>query len=99
MHELPNIICGKSYHIMDIKDPDYAMLMMTTYGALENLEKLGMQWRHKGSGKEVTTKRFNSLDIFGNHFHYRHQVDNNKNNCLYLIYVEKTWATTYWTDH
>ena len=80
MHELPNIICGKSYHIMDLKDPDYAMLMMTTYGTLENLERLGMQWRHKGSGKEVTTKRFNSLDIFGNHFHYRHQVED-KNKC------------------
>ena len=31
-------ICGKSYHMMDIKDTDYVILMMTTLGTLENLE-------------------------------------------------------------
>ena len=30
-------IRGKSYHIMAIKEPDYVMLMMTTYGTLEHL--------------------------------------------------------------
>ena len=29
---------GKSYHIMDINEPVYVMLLMTTYGALESLE-------------------------------------------------------------
>ena len=27
----------KSYHIIDTKDPNYVVLMMTTYGELENL--------------------------------------------------------------
>ena len=30
-------ICGKSYHIMAIKESNYVMLMMTTYGTLEKL--------------------------------------------------------------
>ena len=30
-------IRSKSYHIMAIQEPDYVMLMMTTYGTLENL--------------------------------------------------------------
>ena len=38
-------IRGKSYHIMAIKDPDYKMLMMTTYGTLEQLEGLDTQKR------------------------------------------------------
>ena len=31
-------IRGKRYRIMAIKEPDYVMLMMTTYGTLEHLE-------------------------------------------------------------
>ena len=31
-------IRGKIYHNMAIKDPNYVMLMMTTYGTLDNLE-------------------------------------------------------------
>ena len=31
------IIHGKSYRIMALKEPDYVMLMMTTYMMLENL--------------------------------------------------------------
>ena len=30
-------IRGESYHIKSIKEPDYVMLMMTTYGTLEHL--------------------------------------------------------------
>ena len=33
-------IIGKSYHIMAIKETDYVMLMMTTYGTLDHLEGL-----------------------------------------------------------
>ena len=35
---------------MAIKDPVYAMLMMKTYGKLENLEGLDTQRRYKGAG-------------------------------------------------
>ena len=31
-------IIGKRYHSMAIKEPDYVMLMITTYGTLEYLE-------------------------------------------------------------
>ena len=44
-----SIIC-KIYHIMDIKDTDYVMLMMKTYGALEHLEGSDTQQRYKGAG-------------------------------------------------
>ena len=35
------------YNIMAIKDPDYVMLMMTTYGMLEHLEGSDTQRRYK----------------------------------------------------
>ena len=36
--EVQGSIRGKSNHIMAIKNPNYVMLMMTTYGTLEHLE-------------------------------------------------------------
>ena len=37
-YEVKGSIRGKSYNIIAIKEPDYVMLMMTTYGTLEHLE-------------------------------------------------------------
>ena len=72
--------------------------MMATYGTLENLEGSDMQLRYKGSGGEVVTRQFNYCEVFGNHFRYRHQVDNNNNNCHYPISEERTWAPKYCPD-
>ena len=65
-------IRGKSYHIMVIKDPDYVMLMITTYGTLDHLEGSDAQQRYKGAGGGLVTKRFNYREVFGNHFNHRH---------------------------
>ena len=43
-------IRGKSYNIMYIKEPDYVVLMMPTYGMLEHLEGSYTQRRYKGAG-------------------------------------------------
>ena len=45
-------IIGKRYHIMAIKDPDYAMLMMIKYGMLDHLEVSDTQHRYKGAGRD-----------------------------------------------
>ena len=74
------------------------MLMMTTYGTLENLEGSDTQQRYKGEGGDLMTKQFNYLEVFGNHFNYRYQVDDNKNWRHSHISVERTWYTKYWTD-
>ena len=55
------------------------MLIMTTYGTLEHLEGLDTQRRYKGAGWELVTKQFNNREVFGNHFNYRHTVEDNKN--------------------
>ena len=98
MEAVQGSIRGERYHIMDIKDPDYVILMMTTYGTLEHLEGLDTQRRYKGDGGELMTKQFNYCEVFGNHFNYRNQVDNNNNQRHFPISVERTWAKNYWPD-
>ena len=98
MDAVQGSIRGKSYHIMATKEPDYVMLMMKTYGTLEHLEGSDMQRRYKGAGGELATKRLNCCEVFGNHFNYRHQVDDNNNRRHYTISVERSWATKYWPD-
>ena len=44
-------IIGKIYHNMAIKEPNYVMLMMTTYKMLEHLEGLDTHRRYKGAGR------------------------------------------------
>ena len=83
---------------MAIEEPDYVMLMMKTYGTLENLEGSDTQRRYKAAGGELVTKRFKYCEVFGNHFNYRHQVDDNNNRWHSPILVERTWATKYWPD-
>ena len=61
-------IIWKSYHIMAIKDLNYVVLTMTSYGKLENLEGLGIQRSYKGAGGYLVTKLFNYREVFGNHF-------------------------------
>ena len=50
MESVKGSIIRKSCQIMAIKDPDYVVLMMTTYGTLDNLEGLDTQRRYKGVG-------------------------------------------------
>ena len=70
---------------MDIKEPDYLMLRMKTYGTLDNLEGSDTQHRYTGAGGELATKRFNYSEVFRNHLNYIHQVDDNNNRRHYPI--------------
>ena len=80
---------------MNIKEPDYVVLMITTYVMLENLEGSDTQWRYKGAGEELVTRQFNFREVFSNHFNYRHQVDDNNNRRHSPISFERTWDTNY----
>ena len=79
MEVVQGSIRGKIYNIMALKDPDYVMLMITTYGMLYHLEGLDTHRRYKGLGGDLVAKLFNYHEVFDNHFNYRHQVDDNNN--------------------
>ena len=48
MEAVKGSIIANRHHIMDIKEPYYVVVMMTTYGTLEHLEGLDTQRRYKG---------------------------------------------------
>ena len=56
MDEVQGSIRGKSYHIMAIKETNYVVLMMTTYGTLGHLEGSDTHRRYKEAGGESVTK-------------------------------------------
>ena len=41
-------IIEKIYHIMDLKEPDYVMLMMITYGMFDHMKGSDTHQRYKG---------------------------------------------------
>ena len=41
---------------MAIKETNYVMLMMTTYGTLDHLEFSDTHRRYRGAGRELVTK-------------------------------------------
>ena len=91
-------IRGEIYQIMAIKDPEYMMLMVTTYGTLDHMVGSDTHQGCKRAGGELVTKQFNYHEVFGNHLNYRHQVEDNNNRRHSPISVERTWATNYWPD-
>ena len=76
-----------------MKDPDYIMKIMTTYGTLEQTDKR-TQTKFK-RGDVMETKGFMCTEVVENMFLYRHQVANNNNRRHVPISIERTWDTKY----
>ena len=88
---IPNSLRGKRYHVMSLKNPEYFMLMMKTYGTLDDLEGSDTNQRYKGRAGMWWTNYLMIMRSLVTKFHYCHQVDSNRNCCNYPIYMEKTW--------
>lgn len=86
------------YDIFVLKEPDYSMKIMSTYGGL--IEKAGQHettrtWKENG---ETKTTKFKYKEPFANHYDYRHCVDdhNHIRHGDEGISIEDTWKTTRW---
>ena len=68
----PGVIDGEAFDLFCLKEPDYCMLMMSTYGSLNKKAD------QKESVRIVDGERktFYYNNIVGNHFEYRDSVDN-----------------------
>ena len=85
-----------SYHVFFMKEPNYAMKLITTYGTLEPTDKRTQRtFKHGGV---METKEFMYMEVVANHFLYRHKVDNSNKMMHAPIIGDRTWATKYWTD-
>lgn len=81
------------YQIHGMKEPDYTMMLMSTYGTLERHGD--EKHRLLSDGTRVT---FRYPELVYNHFKYRHAVDDHNNRRQSPIALEKTWTTSWWPN-
>jgi hypothetical protein len=65
---------GKSFYIYRMKEPDYVMMMMATYGNMDEVANGTAKRTYQQDGR-ATTRNFRYKTPFYNHFKFRHQVD------------------------
>ena len=94
---LPGTMDGVSFKIHCMKDEDYVMKLIATYGALKPIDDGRTQrsvTRRTGQRENVS---FLYTEPFFNHFQYRHQVDDHNNLQHSPISLEESLSTKDWT--
>jgi len=91
---LPGVFDGTPFHIYCMKEPDYAMSIMSTYGTLERVGKVHRRDFKDGGGKRQKT--FSYPEVIFNHYQYRNSVDANNRDRMYPIALEEVWKTFRW---
>jgi Transposase IS4 len=82
------------FHIYGMKEPEYVMTMMTTYGTLE---RTGKETERTITVNGVRNRiKFNYPEVIGNHFKFRHMVDDHNAKRHAPISLEESWATKTW---
>jgi hypothetical protein len=79
-----------------MKEEDYVMKLMATYGALKPIEEGKTQrsvTRRNGQRKNMS---FQYTEPFYNHFKFRHQVDDHNNLRQSPIFLEESLNTKDW---
>ena len=87
---------GVPYDMFTLKEPDYTMKLMSTYGGLivPKNQKLSKRiWKGRGKTK-ITT--FQYTEPFANHFYFRHAVDDHSNLRHEVPSIESTIVTHHW---
>ena len=85
------------YDIFCMKEPDYVMKIMATYGGLtahEGQKESVRKWTVDG---EPWESRFQYKIPFSNHFDFRHVVDDHNNLRHQQPSIEGTWTTHRWS--
>ena len=94
---LPGELDGEKFDLFCLKEPDYVMTLMSTYGSLNKLAD------QKESVRELNgeTTRFYYNEVVGNHYRYRDAIDAHnakRHDCgtKHGLSLEETWKTTRW---
>ena len=88
---------GMPFYIFGMKETDYVMQIMSTYGMLA---MMGEEKHHHvmlSGTKQVIT--FKYLAVVHNHYWYRGVIDNHNSQQMHPISMEETWMTTRWPNH
>ena len=93
---LPGTLDGTNFKVFCMKEEDYVMKLMATYGALRSVDEGATQrsvTRRSGIRENVS---FKYTEPFFNHFKFRHQVDDHNNNRHSPISLEESINTKDW---
>ena len=85
---------GEPYNIFVMKEPDYCMKLMSTYGGLTTLPEEPDVTRVENGEKKI----FKYTKNFSFHFRYRHMVDDHNNLRHSTPSFEDTWKTNRWEN-
>ena len=80
------------FHVYAMKEPDYVMLLMSTYGTNnhDNGKETRRNWK---AGGEARSNSFRYPEVVHNHFWYFHAVDDHSGKQHSPISLEVVWAT------
>ena len=87
---------GMPFYIFGMKETDYVMQIMSTYGMLA---MMGEEKHHHvmvSGTKQVIT--FKYPEVVHNHYWYRDVIGNHNSRQMHPISMEETWMTTHWTN-
>ena len=84
-----------TYSLFVMKDVDYNMKLMSTYGGLLEPDDAKERTRQLDDGTIAT---FKYMEPFYNHYKFRHAVDDHNNLRHSPISLEETWITRRWEN-
>ena len=85
---------GIKFHLVGMKEPDYVMMFMTTYGMLGEVGDV-KKWHYLENGvKHVKT--FQYPEVVHNHYKYCDVIDNHNSFRMHPISMEETWMMMQW---
>ena len=84
------------FHIVGMKEPDYVMMIMTTYGTLGEFGD-GKKRHYMVNGvKHVTMFRY--PEVVYNHYCYWDVIDNHNSYRMHALSMEEIWMTMRWPN-
>lgn len=98
---LPGICDNVKFDVFAMKEPDYVMMLMSTYGALTELHD--QEFSYRGSAAAGDATHFKYKEVVANHYKYRGAVDEHNakrhdgGTCC-GISLESSWATARWEN-
>jgi len=85
------------FHVFAMKEPDYTMMLMSTYGTnnRESGKESKRQWKDDGGHQREVIFRY--PEVVHNHYKYRHYIDDHNSKRHQPISLEVIWATARWS--
>jgi hypothetical protein len=82
------------FHVFAMKEEDYVMMLMSTYGTLERVGDV----KHRTIGPDKVKKSFQYPEVVHNHYQRRDAIDSHNARQQAPIALEETWFTTRWAN-